>query len=224
MEKSEYWDYIFDSAFKMLVSTVGPENFATDIVIEAVKYVIATNRKLDIINEKVDAIVQGPFNTGLLHLEDVSKQDRTTDERIASIGKAKDYFYEAYGKELREPKRKALIAFKIGTCYAFLKKRNDTLYWYEKAYNSAEDVESEYLKQFKKTFWDSNQILEELEDHYKFMRPLAKNLIKLESKMDIKKPEDMDTSHLFDSDEDGDDDKYQQGDDWISTSGRIWNI
>jgi len=72
------------------------------------------------IDRNVEAILQGDFRAGLIFIESAARPQRSPEERIDLLGKARDRFFDALGKEGDNPPRAALIWLQLGITYVAL--------------------------------------------------------------------------------------------------------
>lgn len=89
------------------------------------------------IDANVKAIIEGPFNSGLLFLEEAAEPRRSSAERITFVIKARDRFIDALGME-NNPIRSAVIQIHIAGCWSMLGEKQDALNWIRKAYRTVE--------------------------------------------------------------------------------------
>jgi hypothetical protein len=127
-------------------------------------------QRLEEIKADTQAILQGPYNTGLSWLRDAARAHSTDEERRDFIEKARDKFMEAYGNELRVPFRRALIEFHVGICWTLLGSNDHARDYFQQAHASAMD----YLS-------DKGRALRAAEDAYMESQQLVKQAFKKSS-------------------------------------------
>jgi hypothetical protein len=112
-------------------------------------------RMLESMHEDVKALVEAPYRTGLIWIEDAAKPHRSDVERRACLMEARSRFMDAYGQE-RQPLRKALIEYRLGLCWLLLESRHDARDWLQRAYRSADEVlqllEAEWTRRPRNAF------------------------------------------------------------------------
>jgi hypothetical protein len=102
-------------------------------------------RVLESIHEDVRALVEGPYRTGLVWLEDAAKPHRSSGDRHTCLMEARRRFMDAYGQE-RHPLRRALIEYRLGLCWLLIGSRPDAKDWLEKAHSSADQFVRESIE------------------------------------------------------------------------------
>lgn len=93
-------------------------------------------RLLKSIQHDVTALLQGPYNTGILYLQEAT-QNVTKKERNSSIQEAKNCFMHALGQDAEVPFRKALIEYYIGICTLLLGNQEQAKNKFESSYATA---------------------------------------------------------------------------------------
>jgi hypothetical protein len=90
------------------------------------------------IQRDVKALVEGPYNAGVTHLEDAQKKHRTFEERRSLIIKARDKFVEARGNQQNlDPFYRAIVEREIGLCWFLCGSWIDAKDWFERSFASA---------------------------------------------------------------------------------------
>lgn len=82
-----------------------PTNAVLDVLLRSNAEQLAVLKRID---QRVDDLVRGPFNTGLVWLKEASKPRRAA-RRGDDLAKAREAFIEALGNETRDPARNAVI-------------------------------------------------------------------------------------------------------------------
>jgi hypothetical protein len=91
---------------------------------------------LDAVSANIRALVEGPYNAGMVFLEEANAPHRSGRDQRDFITKARDKFIEAYAQE-RDQFRKAQIEYEIGNCWTLLGSNEDAKIWFQKAHASA---------------------------------------------------------------------------------------
>ena len=107
------------------------------IVTNALSSILQNNsEQLDAVSADIRALVEGPYNAGMVFLEEANAPHRSGRDQRDFITKARDKFIEAYAQE-RDQFRKAQIEYAIGNCWTLLGSNEDAKIWFEKAHASA---------------------------------------------------------------------------------------
>jgi hypothetical protein len=109
-----------------------------DVVTIARLVVLANSQEksaMEAIGHDVRALVQGPFNAAMLHLEDAQRDGRTKSERRESFQKCKDCLYQAHGQETTQLHRKVIISYYIAVCWIALGDAGAAHEWFSRAYD-----------------------------------------------------------------------------------------
>jgi tetratricopeptide (TPR) repeat protein len=125
-------------------TALGGNPLASAVVTEALKQILADQveekTQLDQIKADTQALVRGPYNTGMLLLEEAASPDRNAQDRQESIRKAKDRFLEAHGQEHDDSYYRASIQYQLGNCWALLGSNSDARTWFQRACKSASEA------------------------------------------------------------------------------------
>jgi tetratricopeptide (TPR) repeat protein len=84
----------------------------------------------------VEALVNGPYKTGMEYLNQAVQEYRKPKDREKFIDEAFNQFMSAHGQQEHQF-RKALIQYQLGNCSALLGHKEDARQWFRRSYESA---------------------------------------------------------------------------------------
>jgi len=127
-------------------TALGGNPLAGALITKALEQILADRseelKQLDQVKADTQALVRGPYNTGMDWLEQAAQPYRSIQERDEFICKARDEFVRARGQEQNQYSR-ALIEYHLGNCWTLLGSNKDAQYWFQRAHKSA----IEYLRE-----------------------------------------------------------------------------
>jgi hypothetical protein len=132
---TEVWLDLASLAVKAGSGTLGPEDIATI----ARLVVLANSREksaLAAIGQDIRALVEGPFNAAMLHLEDAQRPGRSEPERRESFQKCRDCLYQAHSHEATRSYRQVIISYYIAACWIASGDASAATTWFSRAYDS----------------------------------------------------------------------------------------
>jgi len=106
----------------------------------------AQSRLLHRIDAKVDAILNGPYNTGRTHLLEAQRVGGDEASQHAHIVQAKDCFYLAHG-QAGSVQSRALVEYHLGLSWLLLDRPGDATHWLAQSHQSAVAVVHELAHQ-----------------------------------------------------------------------------
>jgi hypothetical protein len=141
--------------FRLIVSSQAQASFgplgeiAADLILGGVLGLQKEEiRFLRSIDGKVTALLHGPYNTGVIHLTDAKKPQRSEEDRQKYIEYARLAFVEAHGQEqeVQDYFRIAIIQYHIAICWFLLGQMEDARDWFNDAYTTASRVLEQWHK------------------------------------------------------------------------------
>jgi hypothetical protein len=104
-------------------------------------------------DSKIDALLQGSFNAGMIYLRDASRLTEPLQQK-GYISKAQDKFKDALGNERSYPARKSWIEYHVALCSLLLDKKQEAILYFQDSYESSShalcELYSEYQEEQKK--------------------------------------------------------------------------
>jgi hypothetical protein len=141
-----------------LVASIGNYGVATSAIVggDAMLGVLravsgsvdAQERLLRSIDSKLDALVKGPFNTGVTHLSEAERVATDPEARLEHIKEAKDCFYLAHGQAASLQSR-AVVEYHLGVVWLLLDRPADAVHWMAQSHASCIVVASELARETK---------------------------------------------------------------------------
>ena len=106
----------------------------------------AQTRLLRRIDQKVDALVLGPYQTGRTHLGEAARVGADDPTQREHISQAKECFYSAHGQAVSVQSR-ALVEYHLAMTWLLLDRRADAKHWFAQSYQSSVAVVHELARQ-----------------------------------------------------------------------------
>lgn len=101
------------------------------------------------IDSKIDNLLQGPFNAGMIYLRDASRITEPLQQKDY-ISKAQDKFKDALGNEINYPARKSWIEYHVALCSLILDKRQEAVLYFQDSYESSSYALCELYREYQK--------------------------------------------------------------------------
>jgi hypothetical protein len=105
----------------------------------------AQSRLLQSIDEKVDALVKGPYNTGRTYLREAQRLGGDDPEALRRLERARETFYLAHGQAVSVQSR-SLVEYHLGLTWLLLGRRDDAVHWFAQCHGSALAVVTELAR------------------------------------------------------------------------------
>jgi hypothetical protein len=106
----------------------------------------AQTKLLQRIDQKVDALVFGPYQTGRTHLSEAARVGEDDPTQQEHIKEAKECFYSAHGQAASVQSR-ALVEYHLAMTWLLLARRDDAKHWFAQSYQSSVTVVNELARQ-----------------------------------------------------------------------------
>ncbi|HEY2272362.1 MAG TPA: DUF2510 domain-containing protein [Jatrophihabitantaceae bacterium] len=106
----------------------------------------AQGKLLQRIDQKLDALVFGPYQTGRTHLSEAARVGEGDPTQKEHITEAKECFYSAHGQAASVQSR-ALVEYHLAMTWLLLDRRSDAKHWFHQSYESSVAVVNELARQ-----------------------------------------------------------------------------
>ena len=149
-------DPLSATLWSMLFQTIGTaagKKIADDVIVPVLQQAVGVQsaevQLLAEIRQDIRALIEGPWRTGDLYLQDAAQEGRPSLQRAESIEQARRKYLEACGNLHLDHFSRALVEYRVGLCWLCLGSAPDAGRWLEATHQSATKARDELTERLQ---------------------------------------------------------------------------